>query len=235
MKLLLITSFIFVAANTIAQSSQDKKLDSLKDVKSSIQVQIRNLQKELLSVNKQIEAIEQKKNPVSQTTITAIVTSGGSILRETPSAMGKTVCEIPGGKTIQVYKEQSNLYFKVTYEGKTGYLNYSTIEQNKEIDDYLEGKNAEIKNTSTQTVIRKVDENDPKYQKLLKLYGKDTAVKIMNGELWNGMSPGMVLESKGKPISNQTITDATGNMDVWTYKDVSVQFKNGEVSNIIKK
>lgn len=234
MKTLFFLACICSAVIVTAQNTE-KKLDSLKNVKSSIQVQIRNLQNELMKVNKQIEAIEQQKNPVAQTTVSCKVTAGGAVLREEPSSMGKTICEIPGGQTIQVYLEQSNLYFKVGYNGKTGYVSYATIEQNQTIDDYLAGKVQQQKTHSTTTVVRKVDEKDPKYQKLLKLYGKENAVKIMNGEIWNGMSPGMVLESKGKPLSNQTVTDAAGNEDIWNYNDMSIHFKNGEVYKITKK
>jgi hypothetical protein len=234
MKTLFFFTFICLTVIATAQS-QDKKLDSLKNVKSSIQVQIRNLQSELMKVNKQIEAIEQQKHPVSQTTVNGKVTSGGAVLREEPSSMGKTICDIPGGQAIVVYMEQSNLYFKVTYNGKTGYVSYATIEQNQAIDDFLAGKVQEQKNPTSTTIVRKVDEKDPKYQKLLKLYGKDNAVKIMNGEIWNGMSPGMVLESKGKPSSNQTVTDAAGNEDIWNYSNMSIHFKNGEVFKVTKK
>lgn len=235
MKTLLIFTAALLVSSVFNLTAQEKKLDSLKNLKSSIQVQIRNLQTELMSVNKQIENLEQQKNAVAQNTIPAKVSSGGAILRDAPNAMGNTVASIPGGASIQVFREQSNLYFKVSYNGKTGYVSYSTIEQNQAIDDYLSGKNNEVKSTSTTTIIRSVDEKDPKYQKLLKLYGKETAVRIMNGEVWNGMSPGMVLESKGKPVSKLTSTDATGNIETWNYSDIMVIFKNGEVSSFNKK
>ena len=236
MKISLCISLLIFPAFIFAQGNIEKKLDSLKTVKGSLQVQIRALQMELQSVNKKITDLEQQQSATPSNTITAKVTSGGAILRDAPSSMGNTVCNIPGGQTITVYREQSNLYFKVVYNGKTGYVNYSTIEQNNDIDDYLSGKTpVNNNNTSTTTIVRKVDETDPKYQKLLKLYGKETALKIMNNELWNGMSPGMVLESKGKPFSKQTNTDASGNIEVWSYSDVNVQFKNGEVINVTKK
>jgi len=232
---LLIAALTIIPLLISAQGNIDKKLDSLKIIKNNLQIQIRNLQVDLQSVNKQITELEAQKASIPSNTITAKVTSGGAVLRDSPSSMGNTVCNIPGGQSINVFREQSNLYFKVTYNGKTGYVNYSTIEQNNEIDDYLSGKTPVIKSTSTTTVIRKVDETDPKYQKLLKLYGKDTAVRIMNNELWNGMSPGMVLESKGKPASKQSSNDASGSLEIWNYSDVTIQFKNGEVFNITKK
>lgn len=218
------------------QTNFDKKIDSLKNIKSNTQAQIRNLQVELGNINKKIEDLENlKKNQGPINTISAQVSAGGSILRDAPNSMGNTVLNIPAGANIQVYREQQNLYFKVSYGGKTGYVSYSTIEQNNEIDNYLSGKTSTPKNNSTTAIVRKVDESDPKYQKLKKLYGQDTAIRLMNSELWTGMSPGMVLESIGKPNSKQTQTNSSGNVELWIYNDVTVEFSNGEVTKYNKK
>ena len=174
-------------------------------------------------------------NTSSNDYITAKVMPGGAILRDAPSSTGKTLTTIPGNETIYVFRNQQNLYFKVSYKSQTGYVSYSTITQNQEIDDFLAGKEPVKQNISTTTIVRKVDENDPRYLKLVKLYGKDNAMKIMNKELWQGMSYGMVLESIGKPNTKNTTNTDDGIKEQWFYNDYTLDFTNGELKNWTKK
>jgi hypothetical protein len=113
-------------------------------------------------------------------------------------------------------------------------VSYSTIAANQQIDDYLAGKE-QVKQPLTTTTIRSVNENDPRYQKLVKLYGKDNAIKIVNGELWQGMSYGMVLESIGKPNSKTSSNSEDGMKEQWIYNDYTLEFSNGELKNWTKK
>jgi hypothetical protein len=241
--LIIILVFVVSLANSQSISQINKQLDSLNNIRKTVQVKIKDCQDQLHDLKQKIDDLEAKKATLSSTTtattnndyITAKVMAGGAILRDTPSSTGKTITTIPGNETIYVFKNQQNLYFKVSYKSQTGYVSYSTIAQNQEIDDFLSGKEPVKQNISTTTIIRKVDENDPRYLKLVKLYGKDNAIKIMNNELWQGMSYGMVLESIGKPNSkNQTNTD-DGIIEKWLYNDYTLDFANGELKNWTKK
>ncbi len=236
---LLITSNI-IEAQSIAQIN--KQLDSLNNLRNNISTKVKDLQDQLNTVNGKIKTLEAKKVSLSNTAntndnndiIVAKVMSGGSILRDIPSSTGKTLVSIPGNETISVYKNQQNLYFKVSYKGQIGYVSYSTIEQNQEIDDFLAGKEP-IKQPVTTSVVRTVNEKDPRFQKLVKLYGHENAVKIINGELWQDMSGGMVLESIGKPNSKNSNNTPDGIKEQWIYSDYNLDFINGELKNWIKK
>jgi hypothetical protein len=244
--LLIILLIVGYLSNAQNLTQINKQLDSLNNLRKNIQVKIKDLQDQLHDVKIKIDGLEAKKvamtNASSSTNATpqeeiiiAKVMSGGAILRDAPSSTGKTLVTIPGNETISVYKSQQNLYFKVSYKGQIGYLSYSTIEQNQQLDDYLSGKEVVKQNPSSTTVIRTVNETDPRYQKLLKLYGKEKAVKIMNGILWQGMSYGMVLESIGKPNTKNSTNTSDGVKDQWIYSDYNLDFINGELKNWTKK
>ncbi len=240
--IIFIFSILFVSNFTEAQTTTqlNKQLDSLYNLKKNIQNKVKDLNGQLSDVNSKISVLENKKLAVSNSIpsnndfIIAKTTSGGAILRDAPSSIGKTLATIPAKETINVYRFQQNLYLKVLYKGLTGYVSYSTIEQNKDIDDFIAGKE-QVKQPITTSVVRTVNEKDPRFQKLLKLYGHDSAVKIINGDLWQGMSYGMVLESIGKPNNKSSNNSPDGIKEQWIYSDYNLEFINGELKNWIKK
>jgi len=234
---------VFAVLNSFGQLTLkqiDKKLDSLQTAKLTTQQRIAAYQDQLNQINKEIaDLTNRKKNllvDVMGDFIQAKTGSGGSVLRDKPSSLGNIIVNIPANTDIKVYKEQQNLYFKVNYKGQEGYVNYSTIAPNQEIDDFLSGKpsNLQVKTQST-TVVRSVNENDPKYQKLVKLYGKDIAIRIMNNEVWEGMTLGMTIESIGKPNNKTNLTTEEGVKEIWEYNNYKLEFFNGSLSKIIKK
>jgi hypothetical protein len=239
--LALISLVIFCSSYSQSLTQINKQLDSLQNLRKNLQVKIKDMQDQFHDVKTKIDNLEAKKatmvsaNTTDDDVIKAQVMAGGAVLRDAPSSTGNTLITIPGNETINVYRNQQNLYFKASYKNQTGYLSYSTIAQNQEIDDFLAGKEPVKQNVSTTTIVRKVNESDPRYQKLLKLYGKESAVKMMNNELWEGMSYGMVLESIGKPNSKNSTNTPDGIKEQWLYNDYNLDFLNGELKNWTKK
>lgn len=218
----------------------DKKLDSLQTAKLNTQQRIAAYQEQLKQINKGIADLNNQKKLLmannSNNYILAKTSGGGAILRDKPSVLANSIVNIPPYTSIKVYLQQENLYFKVNYNGQEGYINYSTIESNQALDDFLNGKlSSQNEKTQTTTIIRTVNENDPKYQKLLKLYGKDKAIRIMNNELWEGMSTGMTIESIGKPNNKTNLTTEEGVKEIWEYNNYKLEFYNGSLLKIIKK
>jgi len=245
MKTLLIILLIIIFSDVYSQLTLkqiDKKLDSLQTAKLNAEQRIQAYQNQLKQINKEIEELQVKKKLLLQTItedyINAKTGSGGSVLRDKPSAISNVVANIPPNTPIKVYKEFDNLYFKAEYNGLIGYVNYSTLEQNQEIDDYLNGINKpkhNVNNQSNTTIIRQVNENDPRFQKLQKLYGKDVAIRIINSEIWEGMSIGQTIESIGKPLNKTSINTDEGIKEVWEYQKYTLEFLNGSLSKIIYK
>lgn len=238
---LLIIGFMIAFGQAFSQSIAEinSKIDSLEKVKQGIIAEKRILTKKEERTDNLIKMWKEKKLVIAANSntktidkssgISAKVISSGGSLRDKP--MGTEILKIQGGSSISVQNEFSNLYFKVIYQGKTGYLSYSSIEQNVEIDMLLQGKISTNENNSgsTQSTDNSDYSNDPKYKRIVEIYGKETSIKIMKKEVWKGMSPGMLMESLGNPIKMTEEIDATGKRQVWHYSNQYVYIQKGTV------
>jgi len=146
MKINLIIVATFIYANTIGQltiNQIDKKLDSLQSAKLNTEQRIQAYNEQLNQINKEISELQKKKrillDEITQNVIFARTGEGGAILRDKPSSLGNALQTIPPNTPIKVYKEHENLYLKVEYNNQMGYVSYSTIASNQEIDDFLNG------------------------------------------------------------------------------------------------
>ncbi|MCX7954549.1 MAG: SH3 domain-containing protein [Bacteroidales bacterium] len=243
MRIAIVSLIVFpfcMFSQTIEQIN--KKIDSLKNEQQNIQQRIRAYEEMQKRIQNEIIQLEQKKSQLMhlkmQDYFLVKVSSSGSILRDKPSSLGTEISTIPPNTQIKVFKEQQNLYLKAEYNGKIGYVSYSTLIPTPELDNFLEGKEViipEQPTTSETKIIKNIDTSDPRYQKLKNLYGHDNAIRILNKEVWKGMTMGMTIESIGKPLSKQSFIDEEGNKEVWEYNNYTIQFTNGSISKIIYK
>jgi hypothetical protein len=232
---LLIISFVINGfSQTLSQI--EAKIDSLEKVKQSIISEKRILEKKEERTNNLIKIWKDKKLALtsnnssnnSESGITAKVVSEGGSLRDRP--LGSEKLSIPGGASITVLNEFSNLYFKVVYKGNTGYLSYSSIQQNAEVDMLLQAKLKNPDKVETTSSASTSFSNDPKYKRIVEIYGKDISIKIMNKEVWKGMSPGMLMESLGNPLKMTEENTPAGKRQVWHYSNKYVYIQNGSVT-----
>jgi hypothetical protein len=213
----------------MSTQAQDDRLTKLTQRRAELQRSIAYYQKELREVELEIDQLNHKPsntivaNDKGQK-ITTTVGDQGAIMRVEPTLSSPEIMQIPANATIYVHRVHQGLYFKVTYFGKEGWVNYTQIESLPEIDALVN----EPKTNSTTTVL-KVDENDPKYKRLLGIYGKENALKMMNGVLWSGMSQGQARESVGKPLSQTRENTSKGLKEDWEYADKKLVFLNGNL------
>lgn len=226
-------TLIFSQILAIGQNHTER-LNQLLQRKTELERSISYYQKELREVEEEMAQISQSQTQlqnqpiiVSESNEKIVATAGddGAILRLSPSLNSPEVIAVPANATIYVAKEHQGLYFKATYYGKDGWINYTKIKSHPEIDALIK----EPVKTDNGTVVLTVDENDEKYQRLLKIYGKDQAVKLMNNQLWKGMSHGQVRESIGKPISQTRENTPKGLQEEWTYSNKKLIFLNGSL------
>ncbi len=223
----LLTLFIVLSQFLLmAQNSED--LNKLIQRKKELQRSITYYQKELQEVESKIVKLQTSHSQpiiVTESGHKIIATTGenGATLRMSPSVQGAEIMSIPANTTIYVHHEHNGMYFKTTYYGKEGWVNYTNIESQPEIDAMIQTP----KNINTSTRVVTVDEKDPKYQRLSKIYGKEKAIKIINKTLWKGMSHGQVKESLGKPISSTKKNTPKGLEEEWSYSGQKLIFLNG--------
>ena len=65
-----------------------------------------------------------------------------------------------------------------------------------------------------------------KLERLTERFDKKSAVKILNHQIWPGMTQNMALESKGQPLSRERVTGYYGKRERWNYSDFYLIFEN---------
>jgi hypothetical protein len=228
---------IFSDLNSQTLEQVDKKLDSLTAVKKEKQKKIDALEESLNKTLQQIEKYELLKKkllPVKNVTekrIIARVIHEGGILRDAPVMGANNIADINEKEIFYVLEYSGNLFFKVQYKQKTGYLIYSSIAPNNDVDKILLEENQK----SNSSITQQVDLNDPKYLRLVKIYNKEIAIRLMNKDIWAGMSQGMILESIGKPQNKTNNTTESEKSEQWEYADKVLYIENGELKKWINK
>lgn len=228
---LLIVNMQFVFSQTV--QDYDKRINELKAQKNNLKYQIKSLNNDIKNIDEQIRVLEQNKVNIvpkfeSEDGIKAYVGESGGVLRRQPNINGTIITNLKANDVIYVQNEKHNLYLKVNYQGTFGFLNYTSIKSNPEVDNILMQKTT---SPTSETEIYKVDKSSSKYKRLVKIYGDDVTIKIMNHKLWKGMSTGQILESAGKPNSVKKENTEKGLLENWDYSDKTLKILNGSLDS----
>lgn len=68
-----------------------------------------------------------------------------------------------------------------------------------------------------------------KTNKIIKKYGQEIGSRIVNGQIWKGMSEKMLEDSWGKPDKITKNKEKWGTFTQWFYGEISYFFKNSEL------
>ena len=230
---------VFLGFLVISSFSQNKTYEELKTEKRNLQSQISLLQSQLKAVNSEMEKLKNGTANVvfegsGNNRIEANAGNGGAVLRDKASSIGGIVSTIKAGEAVLLYKEKNGLYIKAAYNGQLGWVSYTSLKVNTELDNFMTKKTTSentTTTTTTTTTISSVDTNSPRYKRISKLYGHEKAVKIINKQLWKGMSHGMLVESLGQPSERKSVNTPEGLKEDWKYSDRTVVFLNGELKS----
>ena len=229
---------MFLSFLAISSFSQNKTYEELKTEKLNLQNQISLMQSQLKAVNLEMEKLKNGTANVvfegsGNNRIEANAGSGGAILRDKSSSTGNIVSTIKAGEAVLLYKEKNGLYIKAAYNGQLGWISYTSLKANTELDNFMTGKTTSTSTTKpiSTTSISTVDTNSPRYKRISKLYGHEKAVKIINKQLWKGMSHGMVVEALGQPSERKSVNTTEGLKEDWKYSDRNLVFLNGELKS----
>lgn len=216
----------------------------------------------VLNEQEKIEEAERRRNEENQSiNYTSIKSSYGDssifivrarnndvALFETPN--GKVITEkLPLYEPLKVIKFYDKNYVKVrgvNDKSIFGYVLLYFIEKEKGleqwvIDEELKEQKENERLTNEKLRIEKekrLKESNIKKEKRLKeltaLYGPDKAKKLINGELWIGMTVSEAIESKGTPKRiNETVT-ADGKKQQFVYDDLYLYFEKGVLTTYQK-
>ena len=227
MKYFIIIVLMLVQSASFAQEDLNKLLQRKTELERSISF----YQQELKKVDSKILKIKQDQALANVTVVTEsgqkiiATVNANTSLRLSPNVNATEIIAVPKDATIYVHHEHKGLYFKATYYGKEGWINYTKINSQAEIDAMIETP----KSSTSETRVLTVDKTDSKYIRLKKIYGEEKAIKMMNKVLWKGMSHGQVRETLGKTISQTKNNTPKGLEEEWVYANQKLIFLNGSL------
>jgi hypothetical protein len=232
MKRVILISLVLI--NIVSFSQTTKTVQELKLEKRNLENQVNLLKSQIKQIDTQISKIESGEADIvfegsGNNRIEAKAASGGAILRDKGVSTGNILATIKAGEPVLLYKEKNGLYIKAAYNGNSGWVSYTSIASNTELDNFMTEKN-QTKQVNT-TNISTVDTNSPDYKRLSKLYGHERALKILNKQLWKGMSHGMVVESLGQPSERKSVNTPEGLKEEWIYSNKKIIFLNGSLDS----
>lgn len=194
----------------------DHQIDSLTSVKSQIVDRISGLKESINLIEFQRDLEEG-----IPTKITGVI----AMLRDEPSVAGNAIAELVNGDEVLIYDWFEKPYVRASYEGKFGYISYGSLERN----EYVQS----LWNRVEQKELDELNEKDPRFNILSKKYGRSTAIKIVNGEIWIGMTSEMAKDAVGRPRDINRTVNSWGVREQWVYSDgLYLYFDNGILTTI---
>lgn len=179
----------------LEMESINEKVDALVEFKMVLQQKIFAKQGEI----NQLEFQNQKGEGV----LTKISSKGGK-LRDAPSNNGNTIAKLNSGDEILLYDWYQAPYFKASYKGQIGYINFATLAENGFIKNVL---------------LVEMKKEIPRLALLSKRYGESTAQRLIRKEIWKGMLAEMARDAIGSPNNINRKFYSSGVYEHWIYQN----------------
>ena len=123
-------------------------------------------------------------------------------------------------------------YLKACYDTTCGYINEIWIKKDKEFNDLIELKKAELRVARNQQIQNKEEALIAKEKEFLRKYGKSTYDKLKRGDYWIGMTEEMARMSLGNPNDINSSSGIWGVHEQWVYEiGINLYFENGKLSS----
>jgi hypothetical protein len=231
-QLVLITMLIplfGICQNSINQSNTEK----LRLKKESLTKQIKVLQDSLVKINQEILAIQNTAiakvgNQEVKTPLWGEIGIPFALMYLEPKDYALVIDTIQESTKVKILDIDGFLatFIKTEFNNKIGYIYKSDIKQNKQFDKFRDSvkiikeredkllkqeKANNLANREKEDLLRAQEKAKQDYKekekRLNQEYGIAITSKILNREIWIGMSKKMAIESLGKPKNvNRTVT-----------------------------
>ena len=194
--------------------SLNSEINQLNQSKNLIESQIDSLETEREEL---IDKISELRSQVNKTKLESEREKGvptkismiGGRLRDKPSSNGNVIVDLEENDEVLIYDWFQKPYVKASYEGEVGYISYGSLKENQFV--------RQIKSQIQEKEFQKIQENSPKLARLIKEYGESTANRLIDGEIWIGMSDEMAREALGRPNDINRTTTSYSVREQWVY------------------
>ncbi len=249
--IIMLLPLLGICQNSIAQTNIEK----LSIKKGSLTKQIKVLQDSLVKVNQEILNIQEANiskdiNRRSNSILLGEIIQPFAIMYSEPNEKSLVIDSIPKGTKVEIMDVDGFLEtcIKTKYNTKIGFIFTNDIISTKQFArfrdslkvvkqrEYVVMKEGKAKKQSKEN-LNKAKEAEYKAQekaqqdykarekRLNQEYGNTIASKILNREIWIGMSKEIAIESLGKPrIVNKTVTPNRVT-EQWVYNTKNLYFE----------
>ncbi|MEL7834264.1 hypothetical protein [Fodinibius sp. Rm-B-1B1-1] len=194
--------------------SLNSEINQLNQNKNLIESQIDSLETEREQLVNKISELRGQVNKIKleserEKGVPTRISMIGGRLRDKPSSNGNVIVELEENDEVLIYDWFQKPYVKASYNGEVGYISYGALKENKFV--------RQIKSQIKQKELQKIQENNPKLARLIKKYGESTAKRLIDGEIWIGMTDEMAREALGRPNDVNRTTTSYSVREQWVY------------------
>jgi len=217
MRYISFTVFLFLLPGILLAQEVDSlnsEINQLDQNKNLIESKIDSLEAEREELVDKISELRSQVNKIKlenerETGVPTKISMIGGRLRDKPSSNGNVIVELEENDEVFIYDWFQKSFVKASYEGKVGYISYGSLKENQFV--------RQIKSEIKEKEIQKIQENNPKLARLIKEYGESTAKRLIDGEIWIGMSDEMAREALGRTNDINRTTTSYSVREQWVY------------------
>ena len=191
--------------------SQNPELQELKKIKTKLQNEKVRLTDSIKKIELRINYLNSNQNIKTSSSENYIETRTRirTIVKDKPDTFGSVIGYIAEETKIRVY-DYKNEYWLVKTDSLVGYTSEIFLLSNKEM-----------------TQRKKLGDTE----EILKKYGNEIGKKIINHNIWIGMTFEMARLSVGSPNEINKTTGNWGVHEQWVYDNKYLYFENGKLSS----
>jgi len=221
-------------------------IPTLLDAQSTIYIidlQLDSLQKERIELNKGIQLIENEIKLLNAKKIIAIkdqeFARGVSLFTKQDvkiylerASYSKVTGTLAKNTMIMAYDKALG-YYMIEHDSLMGFVSFMDVEtldqrsERAEEDKLRTGRIALAQKRSLEQKQEDEAKRQKRREQLTDKYGETLAQRIINGEIWLGMTAQMVIDSWGYPAKNNKSVGSWGVNEQWIFPSAYLYLKNG--------
>lgn len=225
-KLVTIILFLFIF-NSISICFENSNIVKINSQIDSLKILKDKLLKQISAIENEIQICENNKNVLLQikfdsTKFYTKVKHSAPLLKK-PSNLSPEITKIDNGTILELL-DFNDMFFKVYYANKIGYIWQFYLEQDPSIEHF---KTAKQKENDIKKIKLRETLSAQKKEEILKKYGKYWGEIIAENKVKIGMTTEMVIASWGKPTDINRSIGSWGKHEQWIYNGSYLYFEDG--------
>ena len=222
---------------SLHSQSIEEEIDRLNSVKEELILKSNVLKDSIESISKMINSLVVKKNvDIEGRNYIEVITSMEATIKDEPSFSGNVIGDVATGKPVRTYEYKGRGYWSCSIGTLAGYINEVFFVPNEELkviqesrkSDYEKLEDERQKQTEIEVKEREEKRKEERRAAILAIYDYETAVKILSGQIWLGMTTTMARLSIGSPNDINRSVGSYGVHEQWVYdsRNLYLYFEN---------